>query len=32
MTAFPAIAATEPGPASLQELTDDQLPNGDFPA
>src|SRR4051794_1901201 len=29
MTAFPAIAATEPGPASLQELTDDKLPDGD---
>ncbi|MDQ1697016.1 MAG: acrylyl-CoA reductase [Frankiaceae bacterium] len=29
MTAFPAIVATEPGPASLQELTDDQLPDGD---
>jgi len=29
MTAFPAIVATEPGPATLQELTDDQLPDGD---
>src|SRR4051794_6107768 len=29
MTAFPAIVATKPGPASLQELTDDQLPDGD---
>ena len=29
MSAFPAIVATEPGPASLQELTDDQLPDGD---
>ena len=29
MSAFPAIVATEPGPATLQELTDDQLPNGD---
>ena len=29
MSAFPAIVATEPGPASLQELTDDQLPEGD---
>lgn len=26
---FPAIVATEPGPATLQELTDDQLPDGD---
>ena len=29
MTAFPAIVATEPGPASLQELTEDNLPDGD---
>jgi len=29
MSAFPAIVATEPGPATLQELTDDQLPDGD---
>ena len=29
MTAFPAIVATEPGPASLQELTEDKLPDGD---
>jgi acrylyl-CoA reductase (NADPH) len=29
MSAFPAIVATEPGPATLQELTDDQLPEGD---
>ena len=29
MTTFSAIAAAEPGPASLQELTDDQLPDGD---
>lgn len=29
MTAFPAIVADEPGPASLRELTDDQLPDGD---
>ena len=29
MSAFPAIVATEPGPASLQELTEDQLPDGD---
>ena len=28
MTAFPAIVATEPGPASLQELTEDKLPDG----
>jgi len=30
MSAFPAIVATEPGPATLQELTDDQLPDGDI--
>jgi acrylyl-CoA reductase (NADPH) len=29
MTAFPAIVATEPGPASLQKLTEDKLPDGD---
>jgi len=29
MSAFPAIVVTEPGPASLQELTDEQLPDGD---
>ena len=29
MSAFSAIVATEPGPATLQELTDDQLPEGD---
>src|SRR3954463_3340782 len=29
MSAFTAIVATEPGPATLQELTDDQLPDGD---
>src|SRR3954454_2933644 len=29
MSAFTAIVATEPGPATLQELTDDQLPEGD---
>ena len=29
MTAFPAIVATEPGPASLQQLTEDKLPDGD---
>src|SRR3954454_11188593 len=29
MSAFTAIVATEPGPATLQELTDDQLPAGD---
>jgi acrylyl-CoA reductase (NADPH) len=29
MSAFSAIVANEPGPATLQELTDDQLPDGD---
>lgn len=29
MTAFPAIVAEEPGPASLRDLTDEQLPDGD---
>ena len=29
MSAFPAVVVTEPGPATLQELTDDQLPDGD---
>src|SRR3954447_15141421 len=29
MSAFTAIVATEPGPATLQELTDDDLPAGD---
>jgi acrylyl-CoA reductase (NADPH) len=29
MSAFPAIVATEPGPATLQEWTDEQLPDGD---
>lgn len=29
MTTFRAIAASEPGPAILQELTDDTLPEGD---
>lgn len=29
MTSFRAIAATEPGPATLQELTDADLPDGD---
>lgn len=29
MTTFPAITATEPGPASLRELTDADLPEGD---
>ncbi len=29
MTTFRAIAASEPGPASLQELTDADLPDGD---
>lgn len=29
MSAFPAIVANEPGPATLQDLTDDQLPDGD---
>ncbi len=29
MTSFPAIVATEPGPARLQELTDDDLGEGD---
>ena len=29
MSAFSAIVVNEPGPAALQELTDDQLPDGD---
>ncbi|MCU1372743.1 MAG: oxidoreductase [Actinomycetia bacterium] len=29
MTTFSAIAASEPGPASLQQLSDDDLPEGD---
>jgi acrylyl-CoA reductase (NADPH) len=29
MSAFSAIVANEPGPATLQELTDDQLPDGE---
>ena len=29
MSEFPAIVATEPGPASLRALTDDDLPEGD---
>ncbi len=29
MSAFPAIVATEPGPATMQELTEEQLPDGD---
>src|SRR5256885_14740549 len=29
MTAFPAIVADEAGPATLRQLTDDQLPDGD---
>src|SRR6476620_4814121 len=29
MSAFSAIVANEPGPATLRELTDDQLPEGD---
>lgn len=29
MSAFSAVVAPEPGPASLQQLTDEQLPDGD---
>ncbi len=29
MSSFPAIVATEPGPATLQQLTDADLPEGD---
>src|SRR5256885_4423614 len=29
MTAFPAIVADEAGPATLRQLTDEQLPEGD---
>jgi len=32
MTTFHAIAALEPGPASLHELTDADLPEGDVTA